>query len=498
MIKTHLKLATDSEVSHLLKSTKSNPKYQLVILLMLDGGMRVTEAISLMYKDLDFVGRSISVKSLKKKSVKPVYRSIPMSYRLYEAFAEYLKSGRSRDPGDYVFPGESGNAHLNRTCVYKYIKKYSQLAVSPHMLRHTCATKICKASGIRQAQKMLGHASSATTEIYLHVDDNELRGVVDRVVSRSKFERFINLFKRPVQVAITKSDVVDLEGVIGRRKELEFIDQAISKRNNLYVSGPAGIGKSHLLKALNGDKILRIDDMRQLKQTIKNLFLYLQENGKREMLSMSAGSELSDSYLSRSSVSRLVELILSVVDDKEYTLIVDDLTYVTKSSMVVLEKLKTKFHLIVAAREVKVAYTSLLSNFEKLDLDRMPKDVCMTMIYRLSKDFRDRIVDYNTYANYIMRESGGNPRSIIETVKWLSSEQIIDVTKHQKSRLLGSSNYIDFSVPVVICVAGLMVFRYIASEMEIDSGAYRMIGGASLVILLFAREFFKKTKRTYV
>ena len=58
--------------------------------------------------------------------------------------------------------------------------------IHPHMLRHCFGSNVMDAGGaLDEAQALLGHASPASTQVYLHPDYGRLRSAVDRAAARS-------------------------------------------------------------------------------------------------------------------------------------------------------------------------------------------------------------------------------------------------------------------------------------------------------------------------
>lgn len=80
-----------------------------------------------------------------------------------------------QQPGKYYFPGRFGGA-MHPMSVNKIITR--ETGWNPHSLRHAGATAAYRATrDLRAVQVMLGHASLATTQRYLHVDEDGLRAV---------------------------------------------------------------------------------------------------------------------------------------------------------------------------------------------------------------------------------------------------------------------------------------------------------------------------------
>lgn len=89
---------------------------------------------------------------------------------------------RAQGPG-YYFPGLSG-PHMHPMSVNKIITRLT--GWNPHSLRHAGATAAYNATGdLRGVQEMLGHASLATTQRYLHLDDAARRRVANATIIRS-------------------------------------------------------------------------------------------------------------------------------------------------------------------------------------------------------------------------------------------------------------------------------------------------------------------------
>ena len=152
-----------------------------IITLFLNCGLRLSELVSINMKDIKNNVLTVVGKGDKE-------RSIYLNKACQDALSSYI-AVRPKDnlkDRDALFISERGG-RIGRRTVEVMVKKYIEEAgldpkkYSPHKLRHTAATLMHKHGGvdIRSLQQILGHESISTTEIYTHVDSEEVKKALE-------------------------------------------------------------------------------------------------------------------------------------------------------------------------------------------------------------------------------------------------------------------------------------------------------------------------------
>ena len=156
--------------------------------LLYAGGVRVSEVADARLEDLKLEMGYILVRGKGDKE-----RMVPVGVPAQRALQQYLKNGREviakkrRSP--LLFLG-TGGRRLTRQRVWQLVGKASLASgrhVSPHMLRHSCATHMVEnGADLRTVQTILGHADISTTQIYTHVALDRLKSVYAKHHPRAK------------------------------------------------------------------------------------------------------------------------------------------------------------------------------------------------------------------------------------------------------------------------------------------------------------------------
>jgi len=148
----------------------SDLRDRALIMFLYATGVRISEALAVERRD--FEGEWLRVRHGKgdKERMVPIAAA---ARRMIDQYLDAVPFERSRLWLNYK------GTPLSRISAFKITQKY--LGVSPHVLRHSYATAlILGGADLRVVQELLGHASLLTTQIYTHVQKQNLKETVRR------------------------------------------------------------------------------------------------------------------------------------------------------------------------------------------------------------------------------------------------------------------------------------------------------------------------------
>ncbi len=181
------KVMTVQEIKEIFHSDL-NTEQNLIVELLYDCGLRVSELVNLKISDIDIKSKYIQCfgKGLKE-------RIIPFGNKAKDAINKYLNT-RNTIITKYglntkkLFIKNNGK-FLTRQDVYNFIRKLGEKIhkhISPHTLRHTFATHLLEnGADLRVVQELLGHSDVSTTQLYTHITKKRLKEVYFAINNKS-------------------------------------------------------------------------------------------------------------------------------------------------------------------------------------------------------------------------------------------------------------------------------------------------------------------------
>lgn len=154
--------------------------------LLYSCGIRLSELSSIELKDI-----SISQKSIRVTGKGNKQRIAYFGPKTLNNLDRWLKIRDIFKPScDYLFISRDGK-HLTNRSIQKrleiFAQKYASRHIHPHMLRHSFASHVLDSSKDLLAVKdLLGHADISSTQIYTHLNFQQLASVFDKAHPRAK------------------------------------------------------------------------------------------------------------------------------------------------------------------------------------------------------------------------------------------------------------------------------------------------------------------------
>ncbi len=175
-------------------ATPRGKRDRAVLELLYGTAIRVGECERLDVEDVDLTKGLVMVRSGKGRKD----RVVPIVGRAAEAVERYLRESRlplMKDPRERALFLSRSGGRMNVKRIQDLVRLNARAAgleirVTPHTLRHGCATHLLEGgANVRHVQTLLGHASVATTAVYTHVVPGELARVVTRAHPRERLRR---------------------------------------------------------------------------------------------------------------------------------------------------------------------------------------------------------------------------------------------------------------------------------------------------------------------
>jgi site-specific recombinase XerD len=183
-------ILTRDEALRLIEATPARSPRDIrdkAILEVLYGtGIRRAELIALTIQDVDLTSSTLRVEHGKgdRTRIVPLIRSTHAALKLYTEEVRSLLAPQALK--GRLFVSSRSGGPLGDADIVRIVQKAARRAgiskhVTPHTLRHTCATHLLQGrADIRQIQKLLGHKRLSSTEVYTHVEIGDLHRVVRR------------------------------------------------------------------------------------------------------------------------------------------------------------------------------------------------------------------------------------------------------------------------------------------------------------------------------
>lgn len=154
--------------------------------LMLDAGLRVGELVrirrpSLWHDDTPVDNLYIEAGITKTHSA----RTVPLTNRIklsINEMQEYIWREDKDAEQPYAFYTIDNIVHITVRQVQRIIAKASRAAfgrsITPHVLRHTFASRMMRVAPMRVVQQLLGHKSLTSTQVYQHPNGDDLENAI--------------------------------------------------------------------------------------------------------------------------------------------------------------------------------------------------------------------------------------------------------------------------------------------------------------------------------
>jgi len=189
---------TEAEACRLMETpsprTRVGQRNRALLETLYGSGIRLSECVRLDLTDVDLSEGTLLVRCGKGRKD----RLLPLPARAAQALDNYLRESRpglARRASEQALFVSRDSRRLKPISVQFVVWWHAKRAgirarISPHMLRHACATHLLRGGAdVRHIQELLGHERLETTEVYTRVEIADLKDALARAHPRQRARR---------------------------------------------------------------------------------------------------------------------------------------------------------------------------------------------------------------------------------------------------------------------------------------------------------------------
>jgi hypothetical protein len=471
-----------NETNALLKAI-DDIRDRAIVILFLNTGIFITELTSLKFDAVNWNKKTLSVPGTRK-------REISLNDQAYEALAKWSKERPDKKTSALFVTTKGDVKPLSVRSVDHHIRKYAEQArikkrVNSQILRNTFAVRLfSEETSIDKASAILGISDPESINRYIQASKRPAEEVshakeIERVDTRhpivKKISKMFPVKPKPASpISDVKGPIVPStdDVVFGREGIIADIKSNLTKNQSVLLTGPIGIGKTHLLRYIStslGQQALYIPSPSPLKNMLTQILDKLDP-------------QWHDKLQTRASTRDIADYIVKIKGSKPPVLIIDNLGVLKISDVDALLNLLGNFTILAAADETKPKLKQIWWKFKQFDLAPLGEKPAKELIKYLAQNLS--ISDYEMLETRLLTLSNGLPLVIVDMVRQISHLPMVTKDAIREVYHEAGVHYRDWTNVILFIYWIAVLFRFVALGTRSYESYFLAGFGVTLLMIL--------------
>jgi nucleoside-triphosphatase THEP1 len=343
---------------------------------------------------------------------------------------------------------------------------------------------------LRYAKNDFGYSPS-TLKNTLDILKKEKIIKIEKIGSKGGLKLKLHIKEKILQIQNQNNNFIN-NNFLGREKDILILNSEIKKKNNLLIFGKAGIGKTTLIKEIFKEKNIVYADytnsVKDLYKILANKIIdinFTDEKEKKEI------EQVVKNYNIKNFQHFLSE---QLKNNNNNIVIIDNInTNINKNFLGVMQILKQYSQIILILRVEtlnNLTNTEILWSLKKIEVKRLDKPTIKILLENLIKDNNLVVINKSNFFRKLGSNSKGNLIALLDMLKQLKNEGIIDFEKINNISHNAEARYFDLTYLILLFIIFAVVLRILGRSNQ--NNDYVLVGSVLLYSFMFIRIFLFK------